>query len=219
MSDIFASSHIALHVEETDRESGKTVLSSTIIERLSQEKSNSAVAYFFFDFNDSAKQHVDNMLHSLVLQIISSSESIPNAIDSLFKSCQDGARSPQTDDLVRMFEALVVSKMKIVVVLDALDECEDREDLLLFLESAIGRRANGLSMILTSRRLREFDDLFDDNLGEQSKISIQNEEVDNDIRSYIHGRLSHDRRFKRWQKQPSVQEEIERRLMEKSEGM
>ncbi len=218
-STILASSDIALCVEKADCKLGKTVLSSTVIETLSQEKSNSAVVYFYFDFNDSTKQHVDNMLRSLVLQLLTSFDSIPGPMDSLFKACQEGAKPPQINDLERVFEALVDSNDRTFVVLDALDECESRQELLDFLTSAIERKDSGLSMIMTSRRLRDFDNFFDDYLGDQSKVSIQNESVDDDIRSYVHGRLLHDRRFRRWQKQPRVQEEIESRLMEKSEGM
>jgi len=74
-------------------------------------------------------------------------------------------------------------------------------------------------MIITSRKLKEFDNFFYDNLPNQSQVSIQNERVDADIRLYIHERLLHDRRLRRWQKQPRVQEEIESKLMEKSKGM
>ncbi|KAL9120568.1 MAG: hypothetical protein Q9187_002877 [Circinaria calcarea] len=198
---------------------GKTVLSSTIIEKLSQETSKCAIAYFFFDFNDSTKQHIDNMLRSLVLQLLSSFEFIPESIVSLYEACRKGTKPPQINDLERVFQALVDYNTRTFVVLDALDECESRQELLVFLESAIKRKANGLNIIITSRRLKEFDDFFHDYLSEQSIVSIQNQKVDDDIRLYIHGRLLHDRRFKRWQKQPRVQEEIENRLMKKSEGM
>lgn len=214
-----ASSDVVLCVEMTKSQLGKTVLSSTIIEKLSQETSNCATAYFYFDFNDSTKQNVDNMLRSLVLQLLSGFESIPGSIVSLFKACGDGAKSPQINDLKSVFQALVDSNKRTFVVVDALDECESRQELLNFLESAIERKADGLSMVVTSRRLKEFDDFFHDHLPDQSKLSIQNERVDDDIRSYIHGRLSHDRRFRRWQKQPRVQEDIESRLMKKSGGM
>ena len=198
---------------------GKTILSSTIIEKLWQETSKCAVVYFYFDFNQGTKQYIINMLCSLIQQLLSRFESIPESILSLFKACQDGAKPPQISQLERVFEALVDSNKRTFIVLDALDECESRDELLEFLESAIERKASGLSIMMTSRRLRRFDDFFSRYLSDQSKVSIQNEKVDEDIHSYIQGRLLHDRRFRRWQKQPSVQEEIQNRLREKSSGM
>lgn len=159
------------------------------------------------------------MLRSLVLQLLSSFESIPESIYSLYKACHEGSKSPPINDLQRVFEALVDSNKGTLVVLDALDECESRQELLLFLASTIERSANGLSIIMTSRRLQEFEKFFYDWLSDECKVSIQNERVDDDIRLYIHERLLHDGRFKRWQKQPRVQEEIESRLMQKSQGM
>ncbi len=159
------------------------------------------------------------MLRSLVLQLLSSFESIPEFIVSLYKACQEGTQSSQNNDLERVFEAFVDFNERTFVVLDALDECESQQKLLVFLESSIERKANKLSMIITSRKLKEFDNFFYDNLPNQSQVSIQNERVDADIRLYIHERLLHDRRFRRWQKQPRVQEEIESKLMEKSKGM
>ena len=90
-------------------------------------------------------------------------------MDSLFKACQEGAKPPQINDLERVFEALVDSNDRTFVVLDALDECESRQELLDFLTSAIERKDSGLSMIMTSRRLRDFDNFFDDYLGDQTR--------------------------------------------------
>lgn len=108
---------------------------------------------------------------------------------------------------------------KTFIVLDALDECEDRQELLNFIENAIGWKSQKLNVIMTSRKLKDFEDFFDAEVEEQGRLSIQNEKVDEDIRSYVHGKLQNDRRFKRWRGQPKVRKEIETRLMEKSDGM
>ena len=103
--------------------------------------------------------------------------------------------------------------------MDALDECEDRQELLGFIEKAVEWRFEKLNVIMTSRKLKEFEDFFDAELEGGSRLSIQNNKVDGDIRSYVHGKLQSDRRFKRWKAQPNVQEEIENKLIEKSNGM
>ena len=159
------------------------------------------------------------MLRSLVRQLFMSFDAIPEPIGFLFKICQDGVKSSGIHDLEEVFEALVNLNNRTFVVLDALDECEAQQELLDFIASVIEKKNDRLSMIMTSRRLREFDVFFSDVLEDRSIMSIQNGYVDNDIRSYVHERLLYDRRFKRWKTHPKVQEEIESRLIEKSEGM
>ena len=190
-----------------------------MLEHILQEGPNNSAAYFFFDFNDGTKQYLDKMLRSLIVQLFSNHQSIPEPLISLFMSCQSGARPPQTKDLEALLKALIDLYDKTFIVLDALDECEDRQELLNFIENAIGWKSQKLNMIMTSRKLKDFEDFFDAELDERSRLSIQNAEVDEDIRSYVRGKLQNDRRFKRWRGQPKVREEIETRLMEKSDGM
>jgi len=198
---------------------GITVLSATVIENLLQEGPNIAAGYYYFDFNDAAKQDHIKMLRSLVLQLFLMHGSIPEPLASLFKSCQNGAKPPQTQDLQTLFKALIESSEKTFIVLDALDECEDREELLDFLETALAWASEKLNVLVTSRKLKEFDDFFGDHLQEKNRLSIQNRRVDEDICSYVHGKIHQDRRFRRWQRHPKVQEEIQTRLMERCDGM
>lgn len=131
----------------------------------------------------------------------------------------DGEKQPQTEDLENILKALIESHEKSYIVLDALDECENREELFDFIAKAIKWKSEKLNIAMTSRKLKDFEEFFDAELDQRSRISIENEKVDEDIRSYVHGKLQSDRRFKRWQKQPKVQGEIQSKLMEKSDGM
>ena len=190
-----------------------------MIEHILQERPGNNAAYFYFDFNDSTKQSLDKMLCSLVLQLSFNHQSIPEPLLSLFHSCQRGAKPPQTKDLETLLKALIDLYEKTFIVLDALDECEDRQELLNFFDNAIGWKSQKLNLVMTSRKLKEFEDFFDAETEGPSRLSIHNEKVDEDIRSYVHGKLQNDVRFKRWRGQPKVQEEIVIRLMEKSDGM
>lgn len=110
-------------------------------------------------------------------------------------------------------------KGKTFVVLDALDECEGRGELLDFLAPLLTKITPGLKVITTSRKLKEFEDFFYQHLADNNQVSIQNEKVGCDIDAFIQGRLLLDRRLRRWINRPREQEEIKRRLMEKSAGM
>lgn len=159
------------------------------------------------------------MLRSLIAQLFSNQQCISKPLVSLFKSYQDGGKQPQTKDLEKLLEALIESYERTFIVLDALDECKNREELFEFIGKAMKWRSENLNIIMTSRENKDIEDFFDGNLDKRSRISVQNKKVDEDIRSYVHGTLQSDRKFKRWKKQPKVQGEIEIELMEKSRGM
>ena len=108
---------------------------------------------------------------------------------------------------------------KTSIILDALNECEDRQELLSFNENSIGWKSQKLHVIMTIRKLRDFETFLDAEIEERSRLSIQNKKIDDDIRLYVHGKLQNDRSFKRWRGHPEVRKEIETKLMEKSDGM
>lgn len=159
------------------------------------------------------------MLRSLVAQLFLEHECIPDPPNALFKSCRDGQIPPQDQDLEAVLKSLVELHEKSFIVLDALDECDSRQDLLDFVGRVMNWNSSKLSVMMTSRSLKDFRDFFHRELRIGSVISIQEETVDEDIRLYIHGVLQSDRRFSRWQKNSDAQNEIENHLMEKCGGM
>ena len=58
-----------------------------------------------------------------------------------------------------------------------------------------------------------------DELEDQRELSIQSKIVDEDIRSFVRGRLESDRKLKGWHQHAEMREEIEKKLVEKSGGM
>ena len=201
------------------RDSGKTVLSTSIIESLLQEGRHGATAYFYFDFNDKGKQYYDKMLRSLVIQLTSSKQLIPEPLNNLFEACGTGVQEPQSKELEQVLKALINPSSGAFLVLDAMDECEDYDALMLFLEDIMTWGQGKLNVAVTSRRLKRIEDFFQEILDERNMIAIQSKAVDNDVRSFVRKSLTSDKRFKRWQTQTQVQTEIEEKLMDKCDGM
>lgn len=197
---------------------GKTVLSSTIVLDL-LEDAPSSTFYFYFDFNDSRKQYLDNLVRSIISQLMSTHQSIPEPLISLFESCQNGKKQPQSKDLETLFQALVERRDRSFLVFDALDECEDRPELLNFIERLVDWKSERLNVIVTSRKLKDLDDVLSFSLAHRSRLSIQNKQVDEDIRYFVRAKLRNDRLFKRWHKHPDVQDEIEAKIAEQADGM
>ncbi len=201
---------------------GKTVLSSTIIHNTieyRQSRTNSIVLYFYFDFSDVEKQRHEKMIRSLVMQLSSHCSSTPQALESLYSSCMDGERQPLYDSLLETLRQMIGRCEEMYIIMDALDECLDRQELLASIQELFGWKFENLHILATSRMEKDIEESmapFNDNRG---KICIRSMLVDNDIRTYVRGRLQTDPTLKRWQKQPKVQQEIEDTLMDQADGM
>lgn len=116
---------------------GKTVLNASVIAEMSQERDpsqNIPLLYFFFDFSDSRKQSLQSLVHSLVTQLYTKSDKVRGYLDTLFSSCE-GNRQPTNDSLVATFQQMLHTKKATCIIVDALDECTTRTNLLQWMES------------------------------------------------------------------------------------
>lgn len=203
---------------------GKTVLSATIIERLTDLCSrvqDQALAYFYFAFDDQALQNVEDMIRSLAAQLCSQCTSIPDSIESLYSKCLEGRLQP-TPPTYRMLRGMLRQLFgcfnQVFIVLDALDECAERHDLILALEEMAGWQNSELHLLTTSRKELELEECMNTLTKEADRIGIQGMPVEADISSYVLGRLRTDRRLKRWQ-EPELEKEIAMTLTSKAHGM
>ncbi|KAK0848237.1 hypothetical protein LTS02_014143 [Friedmanniomyces endolithicus] len=197
---------------------GKTIMSSSVIEdlRTAGESSNRVVLYFFFDANDSAKQSVDKMVRSLVFQLYRHVESTRKHVEQLYSSCESGREQPSTKALLDTWEMMVENMGDPYVVLDALDECKTRSDLLQQLPRFKSGRA---CLLLTSRTEEDIVLSLREWIPPSNAISIRQGPVDADIREVVRNRIATDPKLRRFKSRPDVCTEIESRLMEKADGM
>ena len=101
-------------------------VSSLVVDRLCDKArgQNTTVACFYFDFAARKEQSATAMLGSLLKQIVSGMEAIPEDISRAFQEQKKaiGGRGPQLIDIVRMLQA-ITSSQRTFVCIDALDEC------------------------------------------------------------------------------------------------
>jgi c-di-GMP-related signal transduction protein len=84
---------------------------------------------------------------------------------------------------------------KIHIVIDALDECTARTDLLSLIEDLT---TAGCSLLATSRKEEDIESELERWLHQDNIILIQQDAVNDDIRMYVRRRLRNDRGFERW---------------------
>jgi hypothetical protein len=174
-------------------------------------------AYFFFDFNDGQKQDSELMVRSLLCQLSQQCIKIPAGLDSLFSSCDGGQRQPSTDALVDALHLMIQDLPQTYIVLDALDECAQRADLMELLETMVGWKVPNLHLLVTSRRERDIESSLYDLVDVQNRICLQSAVVDKDIQRYVQQRLSDDKRLRKWD--ASMMGLIESALMNGAKGM
>ena len=111
--------------------------SSLVIDKLCDEagEEDTAVMSFYFDFAARNEQSPVNMLGSLLRQLVSGLEKIPESVVQGFQKQKKGtgARGLQVSGILEMFQAITTTK-RIFICVDALDECVP-EHRMVVLES------------------------------------------------------------------------------------
>ena len=103
----------------------------------------------------------------------------------------------------------------VYILLDALDECTDRADLLRFIEQLVDWKISGLHVLATSRKENDINTCLGSLMIYQ--LCIQDDCVDADIRIHVMKKLSDDPKLRKWP--IKVQNEIEDALMKGAKGM
>jgi hypothetical protein len=201
---------------------GKTILSSTVLQDVlqhCQDDPGKVTAYFFFDFNDAQKQDPEMMVRSLLCQLSQQSIKIPASLDALFSSCESGQRQPSLSALMNALQSIIQDLPQTYVVLDALDECTQRVELMDMFETIVGWKVASLHLLVTSRKVGDIESSLEGFVDGQNRICLQSVIVDKDIQRYVRQRLSDDKSLQKWKKDASMMRQIETILMSGAKGM
>ena len=198
--------------------SGKTVLISTILEdllRRSKRDPTYTIAYYYFDFRDPRKQNSDNMLRSLITQLSRKCVTPPDKLMSLYRS-RNIQTKPMTRELIKVLLDMIGNNEYLLLLLDALDECDDRKSTFEWLRMLMDE-CSSIHLLMTSRRERDIDRFMEKSVPKEKIIELEPTKINEDIRAYIRSRWSND--CDRWEAHPSVGTEIEETLMNNAKGM
>lgn len=199
---------------------GKTVLASTIIDDLSElcKTTQCVLAYFYF-FKTPDRQDCAKMLRALICQLATQNPSCLRILTESYFTHDKGLKQPSLHALSTLLQSMVGTCSTTFIVLDALDECSSREELLDLIESFESWNHAESHTLLTSRSEHDIRTAVESLSHRKYITNIQQSLNAEDIRTHIRYRLSHDTRLKRWQKNPDALQEIEARLMERAGGM
>ncbi|KAF4912142.1 Vegetative incompatibility protein HET-E-1 [Colletotrichum viniferum] len=198
--------------------SGKTVLTTTILDNLSQMDHHTALR-FFFDFNDTRKQSTDAMCRSLAFQLYIQQEAPRKVLYELFALHDNGKKQPETEELSECLRAMLQVSAKVYIVLDALDECVDKTELLKWIQGFVSSpHLQNVQLLATSRPEEEFRRGIRKFIGDRNYITLDESSVNEDIRTYIGNRMEQSPVLKRWTLASEELEEIQNKVGERSGG-
>lgn len=137
------------------------------------------VIYFYFDRrgNTDEKSGYRGLLLSLLLQVACNGTGIHQLLQDLYKKYKKGVAEPQTQDLKGTLMAILHST-KICVVVDAMDECNERDDVVSFL---LGMPET-FQVVVTSRNHAEQPEMW-------QELQLEQQQVDQDIKKYLECKL------------------------------
>ena len=205
----------SLNAPKQCRES-KRRFSSTVIDlTLSLRHPTEAVLYYYFDFNDKAKQTSENLLRSLVVQISHQSSDTLTELESFYSKSRSGQQQPTTDVLIATLKQISAGFRHVYILIDALDECGDLENLLYILKALACWRQVQLSILVTSRRERGIEFSLESTATRQ--VDLKTAAVDADIEKFVQARLNTDIKLQKWPLK--IKEGIKFALVQQSNDM
>ena len=192
------------------------LLSSSVIDKLSQENPSFGIAYFFFDGRDSQSelQLHNNLVRSLISQFSYQRGGTPTELADLYKRCGDH-QQPSVKQLQNTLRDVLDGFLHAYIVIDALDECIDREKTLSWVNTLVSdteRAARNLHILVTSRPERDIETVF--MAFDPDSIDIGQVASNQDISNYLE--LHMKSKFKQYSE--STRKQIESGLREGADG-
>ncbi|KAH7325700.1 ankyrin repeat protein [Stachybotrys elegans] len=197
---------------------GKTVLSTTILDHLRESNANPALA-FFFHTHDTRRQTLEDLVRSLAFQLYHTGGEVAGKLNNLFTAHDDGQRDPSISDLSTCVESMLRISRRVTVILDALDECTMRADLLRWMKRlASSSNIGDTKFIVTSRPEAEFLHDIPQIFGEDNCIPFDASVFNHNIRSFATEELYKNPEFVD-KIPPHLLEEIRNRIGDEANGM
>ncbi|KAF1948207.1 ankyrin [Byssothecium circinans] len=198
--------------------SGKTVLCSSIIVDLNsmcRSSHNGLLLYFFFEFTNRDKEPVGTFLRSVLSQAVVQRREIPPSIQELFDQHHNGFQQPNISILLATLMEILESEKEIYLVLDALDECSERVQLLEAVKEIISRSLDNLHILATSRPEKDIENIFTHIQAQHMRL--EGSAVSNDIEQYVQNKLLKEQWLHKWPQ--GVQDEIVSGIVAKAGDM
>ncbi|KAI7763521.1 hypothetical protein LZL87_010576 [Fusarium oxysporum] len=205
---------------------GKTILTSTIIEDIRNsplpQLCNCVILYFYITFTDNQKQSLDAIIRSLINQLYRCRPESRHPITSLHSKCGGGSSQATIKQFKSTFRDMLSVGGEVFILIDALDEYQNRstqrDELLSWIKSFRNEPVN-THLLVTSRPEHDIKTSIQTWADSDSIISIKTDNVSRDISEYVRAVVTKSTSFRRWYGQTSTQDDIINTLTAKADGV
>jgi hypothetical protein len=195
---------------------GKTILTSIVVDDLRNRFRNDitiGIAYIYCNFQRQDEQKAEDLLASLLKELIQCQPSLLGVVKDLYNWHKDKRTRPSFDDISRALQSVASMYSRVFIVVDALDECQVSDDCRSRLLSDVFNLQTkaGANVFATSRFIPEITEKF------EGSTTLKIRARDEDIRSYLDGHMKTLPSFVR--EDPDLQGEIKTKIVDAVEGM
>lgn len=187
---------------------------AAIIDKLENEvvSQDIALAFMYCKYNFQDSHTLENLLGSLLRQLLQYSSSVPAEVRTIFENhSSHGTRTSKTEYLSTL-ASLVTKWSRVFLVVDALDECHANTRLELIED--LQNLPRNISLLFTSRQLGDIEEAFQ----HASRLEIRASQAD--VSQYLRAKISEEQTLKRFCKEdPDLETAIVERVVEKADGM
>jgi len=169
------------------------------------DKGLGTLAYFYFDFKDSSKRDIRNLLSSILVQLSNQSDESWSILSRLYTTHHDGSDEPSEAALTKCLQDMpnMERQWPTFIIVDALDECPStpglpsaRKKVLDLVEDLVNSFPD-LRICVTSRPEQDIRTVFEPLTSRH--ISLHDQEGQKgDIADYVRFVVHSDQTMRRW---------------------
>lgn len=196
---------------------GKTIMTSVVIDDLCKRYHKDAkfgIAYLYCTFRQQDIQNPDGLFSCLLRQLGQTQSFLPVEIQDLYQHHQPRGTRPSLNEIVRVLHSLLATYSKTYILVDALDELPHHCRSMVLSQIFNLQKDANLSIFATSRPTVDMSKDFG---VYTSLISLEIRATEEDISTYLYGRMSELSFFAR--ERPELQGVIKEAIVEAADGM
>ncbi|KAF2179090.1 hypothetical protein K469DRAFT_322187 [Zopfia rhizophila CBS 207.26] len=194
---------------------GKTMMAAIAIDHLCRMIlcDDIGVAYLFCSYKAQTDQSASSLFAALLKQLAQSRPDITAPVTHIYDEHSKRGSRPSLDEILRVLQSICLNYTTVYIVVDALDECTDREgarcrliDKLRELQARIDVR-----LLFTSRFIPEITQKF------QSNPILEVRAHEEDVRRFVAGQIP--RLPNCIQRDEKLKQAVQNKIIEAADGM
>lgn len=174
------------------------------------------LAFIYCNHKEYLAQNIEYFLGAIVRQLVERRQAISKEVHTLYKKHCGKETNPSCEEYVDLLRSLVQECSEVYVVIDALDECIDKNGRMIWnsLLSKLKSTVSNLRLLYTSRHMEDIAGT----LSGSARIDIRASEAD--IQAYVQAYIrSEESLLEICQQDLDLQDKIPQAIASKAEGM